>query len=484
MEIPNTFEKARRLAGHTGKMIVVGVLVIICWIASLLVLGIISERSSRQSEAEMQIAEQWGRPQLIAGPVIVVPFNKLIATTNAPSQIVRQNLYILPKELNADVKLEPEVRSRGIFSAPVYRSHMAMSGSFRLPSPSEQISLDITPSSLIWREATLVMGLSDTRNITVTDLKLDGGALSFVPGSSMWNVNGMGVQAPIPRLSSPTGGVTIRPYIGFKIDFDVTGSKGISFLPLGEVTKVSASAPWGSPSFFGAYLPDTETINKNDFKATWHISSLGRSYPSAWVGTSGGMSLSSDAVSYPEAFFDSGTRVKPINVYSNSGEKYGQALASSAFGVNLFREVTFYTLVSRTVKYAILFIALTFLAFYLFEVISRTRVHPFQYLLIGAALVLFYLLLLSFSEHIGFALAYLLSSILTLGLVTAYSASVLKAKSRAWIIAAILIVLYAYLYAILQLENFALLFGTLFLFVALAAVMRATRKIEWYSQVE
>ncbi|MEK7536122.1 MAG: cell envelope integrity protein CreD [Patescibacteria group bacterium] len=471
VDVPGTFEKARRMAGYTGKMIVVGVLVLICWVASLLVLGVISERQGRQQEAEQEVASSWGRPQLIAGPVLVVPTSVYVANPNVPAGRTQQVIYILPKDLSINSTLEPEVRKRGIYSAPVYRSNLVVTGNFPRP---EYERLGVAFSSLLWGEAKIVMGLSDTRGINIKSASWNGRDISFKAGAQEWKVNGMGVHA-VP------GTFANSPEQTFTIDLDIAGSKSISFLPLGDNTVVNASAPWGSPSFAGAYLPDEEEITKDSFSATWHISSLGRSYPNAWLGTNGGVSLSSDDGYGYDGIFGDG-RVKPINVYSNTPEEYGQALASSAFGVNLFREVTFYTLVSRTVKYAILFIALTFLAFYLFEVVSRTRVHPFQYLLIGASLVLFYLLLLSFSEHIGFALAYLLSSIMTLGLVTAYSFNVLKARSRAWIIAAILAVLYAYLYAILQLEQFALLFGTLFLFAALAAIMRATRKIEWYGE--
>ena len=466
---------------NTGKMIVVGVLVIISWIASLFVLAVVSERTGRQSEAEVQIAEQWGRPQLIAGPVIVVPVKGTVNASapnslpnpNGSSQPVRHVLYILPKELNIDTKLEPEVRSRGIFNAPVYHSRMTLSGSFE---QSDLTALGLSPAALLWNEASLVVGLSDTRSVNSgEDAVLAGKRISFLPGAPEWNVGGMGIHAKLPTS------FTTSIDKNFNFSLDLSGSKSIRFLPLGENTNITAVAPWGSPSFVGAYLPDEESLTKDNFTASWHISALGRSYPNAWIGTAL-VSLYTDDQNYNPSLF--GSPIKSPAVYSGSGDEYGQALAASAFGVNLFREVTFYTLVSRTVKYAILFIALTFLAFYLFEVISGTRVHPFQYLLIGAALVLFYLLLLSFSEHIGFALSYLLSSILTLGMVTAYSASVLKARGRAWIIAAILAVLYAYLYAILQLENYALLFGTLFLFVALAAIMRATRKIEWYKERE
>ena len=434
-----------KFLGHTGKMIVVGVLVIICWVASLFVLGVVSEREGRQSEAEAQVAEDWGRPQVVAGPVLVIPTTKSIANPHVPSVVTQQVLYILPKDLSIESEIKPEVRKRGIFSAPVYRTKLNFSGSF---TPINFIELGVNANQVLWDKATLMIGLSDTRSVDATSAKFDGREIKFAPGAELWSVNGMGVHAPVYLI--PGSGEH-----SFSFELDLSGSKGISFLPLGDVTKVSAQAPWGSPSFTGAFLPDTEELSKDNFSAAWQVSSLGRSYPSAWVGSGNGM----------------------IN------NEYSQALAASTFGVDLFREVTFYTLVSRTVKYAILFIALTFLAFYLFEVTSGIKIHPFQYILIGAALVLFYLLLLSISEHIGFGRSYLISSIMTLGLVTTYSASVLKARSRAWIVATILAILYAYLYAILQLEQFALLFGTLFLFVALAAVMYTTRKIEWYKEL-
>ena len=459
MEAPNAIDKVRRLAGHTGKMFVVGVLIIVCWIGSLLVMGVIRERSSRQSEAETQIAEQWGKAQLVAGPVVAVPFNKSVKLSNGNVQTTRKILYILPKDLRVLSDIKPELRSRGIFSAPVYRADLELSGIFVLPDFDE---LGIIASSLIWSEATVIVGLSDMRNIDSNNSTWNSATITFEPGSALWSVNGMGVHARIPWSLAQ-----VEQKFDFKIS--ISGTKSISYLPLGESTVVEANALWGSPSFVGAYLPTSEDLQKDNFSATWQVSALGRSYPNAWDSYGAGVKLNTTNFGY---------------IGAGNDEIYGQALASSAFGVNLFREVTFYTLVERTVKYAILFIALTFLAFYLFEVMSRIRIHPFQYILIGAGLILFYLLLLSFSEHIGFAYAYLLSSVLTLGLVTAYSASVLKARSRAWIIAVILTVLYAYLYAILQLEQFALLFGTLFLFAALATVMGATRKIEWYKEVE
>lgn len=470
---PSAFQKVKRFGGYTGKMIVVGVLVLVCWIGSLLVLGVVSEREGRQAEVGREVAEQWGRPQLVAGPVVTVPFDRFERGANGAMQNVRKILYILPKDLKIASDIKPELRSRGIFTAPVYRADLGLTGSFVLPDLSE---LGIGPSSLLWNEATIVIGLSDTRNIKADSTKWNNNPIVFNPGAALWSVNGMGVHAQVPWAQFQA-----EQKFDFKIS--VAGSKGISYLPLGDNTQIKAVAPWGSPSFVGAYLPASEDLQKDNFTANWEVSSLGRSYPSAWEGSGAGVKLVTNDYSYG-GFFDGSTKPRPIEVSPGSGENYEQALAASAFGVNLFREVTFYTLVSRTVKYAILFIALTFLAFYLFEIIARLRVHPFQYLLIGAGLVLFYLLLLSFSEHIGFGRAYLLSAAMTLGLVTAYSANVLKAQAKAWMIATILAVLYAYLYAVLQLESYALLFGTLFLFIALAAVMRATRRIEWYKEGE
>ncbi len=465
-------DSARRGFSLTTKMIIVGVLVFLCWLASLLVWGVISERQNRQAEAEAQIAEQWGRPQLVAGPIIAVPYYETVISGGVQS-VVRHNLYVLPAELNIDTKLEPELRSRGIFNAPVYRASLAFTGKF---APPNYTLLGISPSSLRWNEAVLAVGISDVRNLKADDGgTLAGEKLTFLPGSSLWSVSNAGIHAVVtPKV--------LQGEQAFNFTLEVTGSKGISFLPLGEETHVSASAPWGSPSFAGSYLPDEEKIDSGSFTASWHVSSLGRSYPSAWKseGESGTNFDANDYGSNNGLFMS--TPPKPVAVYSTNGDPGSNAIASSAFGVNLFREVTFYTLVSRTVKYAILFIALTFLAFYLFEISARIKVHPFQYLLIGAALVLFYLLLLSFAELVGFGFAYLLATILTLGLVTWYSSTVLGTGGRATRIAAILAVLYAYLYAILQLEQYSLLFGTLFLFIALAVVMRATRSIEWYKE--
>lgn len=225
------------------------------------------------------------------------------------------------------------------------------------------------------------------------------------------------------------------------------GVKELEFIPLGADTKVEINSSWNSPGFIGSFLPEKSSISDDGFNAEWKVSSFGRSYPQHWSG---------DSLSFRD-------------------------IESSSFGVRLFDSINFYEKITRSAKYAIMFIVLTFLAFFLFEVFSKLKIHPLQYLLIGISLVLFYLLLLSLSEHIGFLFAYLTASVATITLVSVYSLSLLEKSIHAFIIAAILSALYTYLYILLQLESFSLLIGSVFLFAIIALVMYLTRKIDWYS---
>ena len=231
----------------------------------------------------------------------------------------------------------------------------------------------------------------------------------------------------------------------FSFEFSLNGSETLEFLPLGNETQVEVQSDWNNPSFVGSYLPNERTLDTG-FLASWSISSLGRSYPHKWL----------------------------------DGEIDKETILASRFGVSLLQGVDFYAKVSRTVKYAIMFIGITFMAFFLFEVLSKLKIHPFQYLLIGFALALFYLLLLSLSERIGFFSAYAVSTLATVGLITTYSVHVLRAHKKAFIIAGLLVLLYSYLYVIVQLEDLALLYGSMLLFILLALTMYLTRNIDWY----
>ena len=233
----------------------------------------------------------------------------------------------------------------------------------------------------------------------------------------------------------------------FSVSLEINGSLGVFFAPLGRDTEVQISSNWRSPSFQGAWLPTNRTVTNDGFRATWNIPFLSRNYPQNWRRRS----------------------------------DLQQAVSSSLFGVNVISPVDHYRMSQRSVKYQILFLLLTFATLWLFEVLSKVRIHPVQYLFVGAAMCLFYLLELSLAEHCGFVLAYIIASAAVIVLITLYSAAMLKTSGRAGIVGLVVTVLYVYLYVLLMIEDYALLAGSIGVFVALAIIMFLTRKVDWYS---
>ncbi len=409
------------------KTFVIGVIAIACFVASILVMGLVEERQNRSAEAQLEIAQGWGERQTIIGPILIG--DEPVQGTND----YIEKIYVLPDTLHYESTLTPEVRSRGIFKSVVYTSTIKISGEF---SPEDMRKL----TSRGIRTSILSVAITDTRGIEKQfDLNWNNTSLAFEagPGFDAKNSSGLHVEVPV-------SGTTKIP---FAFEFQLKGSEGMSIAPLGTETTLSIDSPWPTPKFVGEFLPSTREISEDGFSSTWLLSSLGRSYPTTWQG---------ETVNYDQ-------------------------LIASASGVELHTAIDTYDMVERSVKYAILFIVITFAAYFLFDVLADVRIHPIQYLLVGAALALFYLLLLSLAEQIGFTLAYLIATTMTALLVTSYSTFVLKSKRRAFPIFAILSVLYAYLYFILNLEDYALLAGSIFLFLLLAVVMYLTRNIDWFS---
>ena len=269
------------------------------------------------------------------------------------------------------------------------------------------------------------------------DAAFNGTSLSMEPGVETAQVIKAGVSADI-RLDG-----TQKSY-PFHFTFNLNGSRQIQFAPVGKVTTVTAHSTWKDPSFGGAFLPVEREVNEQGFTAKWKVLHLNRNYPQHWKGG-------------------------------------GHDLSSSTFGVKLFNPVDIYQKTTRTAKYALMFIVFTFLAFLISEVMNRLRVHPVQYLLIGLAIIIFYTLLLSISEHINFAVAYLISSGAVVSLISGYAKAILKNRVVTLMVGGILVILYAYLYILLQLEDYALLMGSIGLFVVLSVIMYLTRKIDWYA---
>ncbi|MBI1998815.1 MAG: cell envelope integrity protein CreD [Parcubacteria group bacterium] len=424
-----------------SKLIIIALIIGISWASTLFVLGVVNDRSHRAAEAVNEIATKWGREQTVSGPVLTIPVRTPVTTASGERIFQEELVFLLPETLDYDISLDAEVLSRGIFDAGIYTGIIAGSGTFKL----NDIDIYQIPGTIQWNKARLSISIPDTRGIdSSATLMWDNEESNFEPGVSGVVLGETGISAPVTVSQ-------FQKTYSFSLALSLRGSEGLNVVPLGKSTTVSVRSNWPSPSFTGEFLPKERKLDEAGFTASWAVSSFGRSFPQSWRG----------AKEVPNATVAENTQ-------------------KATFGVALYQDVDFYTQVNRSIKYSILFIALTFLAFFMFEVLAKLRIHPMNYLLVGLAIALFYLLLLSLSENIGFLYAYLASVVAVTGLITAYCRSVLKAKKRAGIIATLLMALYAYLYILLQLDELSLIFGSVFLFIILSAVMYLTRNINWY----
>ena len=424
----------------TAKLLTLTLLIGLSWATSLFVWGIIDERQSRQQVTASEISEQWSRPQTIAGPVLSIPVMKTGLKPNGEPFTETNILTLLPKNLNYDSEIKTETLKRSVYNTPVYTTTINGAGNFTLADIDKNIIAD---SRVLWDKAVLSINVSDPRGISsMFDIKLEDKSYQLLPASEFTSLNQSGVHTNI--IINPN-----QAEQKFSFTLPLKGSQEISFLPLSEDTAVTIKSDWPAPSFIGEFLPETREINAEGFEASWKITSYGKNLPQSWLNN--------------EILIDSDT------------------LIAKAFGVSMYQEVNFYTMVERSIKYAILFISLTFLTFFMYELLVGLRIHPMQYMLVGLAIAVFYLLLLSLAEIIGFLPAYLISTIANTILITSYCSSFLKTKTRALAIATILISLYSYLYILLQMEQFSLLSGSILLFGVLATVMYLTRNLNWYT---
>jgi len=321
---------------------------------------------------------------------LAVPYGEFTKKNNEIIE-TKKYAYFLPEELNITGEINPEIRYRGIYKTILYNSSLSINEFFTQPVFTD---LNIKESDIYWDEAFIMVGVSDMRGIQN-------------PVMINWNNNGKYVNPGI--LSDeviPSGfhlGVEVQgpDTYRFEFDLDINGSETLNFTTLGKQTLVSLQSGWKNPGFEGAFLPDERVIDENGFEAKWKILNLNRNYPQKWTGA-----------------------------------KY--KIEESAFGVRLILSVDQYQKTMRSIKYAIMFIALTFMVFFFFEILNKYRIHPIQYLLIGLALCVFYILLLSLSEHIGFNLAYLIGSISIITMITVYSISILKKVGRSLILSGVL----------------------------------------------
>ncbi len=424
------------------RLIVIGFLVIFLQIPVLFIDNLVSERSQTRKEAVEDISSKWGRGQGVFGPYLVVPYaydDVEKDTETGKERFIERvaTATFLPEDLRIAADLETEVRRRGIFETPVYSSAIRLEGEFAAPDFSPWKT---EPERIDWQRAQLVFEISDVHAVqNRAKLNWSGKELDFEPGTGLFSTELPGFQAPVAVAAESRE-------LSFAVEFALRGSFMMRFAPLARNTEATLKADWADPSFQGAYLPTASTIDSDGFEAEWRIPHLGRNYPQSWAGAT-----------------------------------HGEAVGESAFGFDLLTPVDSYRQTERSLKYQLLFLGLTFLTIWLLEAMGGARLHPIQYLFIGSAMCLFYLLELALAEHLGFSIAYSLAAALVVGLVFFYASFVLDSRRRAVSVASVLIGLYGCLYALLQIQDYALLAGSLGLFLILAVVMYATRNVDWHA---
>jgi inner membrane protein len=417
------------------KLAAIGVLILVLLVPAAFIGDLIGERAQRRDKAVDEIHSSWSGPQTVMGPVLTIPVR--VPDKSEKGEVIAWNTtdaLVLPESLDIQGVVEPEPRYRGIYKTVVYSTKLALGGTFAMPDVEKLGLHDGVPQ---WSQASIAFGLSDLRGVR-DDAAIEwaGHRVALDAGVGPSSV-GQALVAPVPGDALRGGG-----RVPFLLELNLKGSREISFVPVGKTTTVALKSTWPSPGFKGMFLPDERTVSASGFDARWKILHLDRNLPQA---TAGGIDF-----------------------------------APAAFGLELKVPVDQYTSVDRAMKYKVLFVFFTFLVFFVVEHQQTKRLHPIQYLLTGAGVVLFYLLLLSFSEQMPFALAYALASAAIVAVIGGYAHGVFGRASVTGAVVGIFSGLYAYLYTLLRLEDFALLLGSLGLLAALALVMYLTRRYDWY----
>ena len=460
--------------GYTFKILMLILLVLLLLIPLTMIRGLINERSRTAAFAEAGIMEAWGSELVAVGPVLAIPGIRTEAIRTRSDrdgetvEFVNRpfTLIIAPQQLNIDANFGTEIRRRGIFSVPLFYGDLVFSGNF---NPAAALSSLQPNEEVLLNQAELIIALSSQKGIRRIDNAVwncqatgNGHNLFFQPGNRGFSITrtvtsigtvrapsraagtGSGIHAALPDFTNAES--------DFNIAIAIQGGQLVRFLPMGQDTHVVISSDWASPSFQGSFLPGSSNITASGFDAVWNISYLSRDIPLFWK--------------------------------TDGSDIVHRDYSTSLFGVNFFRAIDTYSLNTRAVKYAILFLIVPFLTLFLFEISSKKRIHPVSYLLSGIANVIFYLLLLSLSEQMSFFLAYLIAAFAVAALLTLYSRSLLPSWNKSWFMGVVVTISYVLLYAVLNAESYALLIGSIVAFVVVALVMFLTRKLNWYGSEE
>ena len=436
------------------KIILIAFLIALSFIPMSMIRGLISEREQTANEAAKEVQQKWSGSQTLVGPVLTIPYKY------QDEKGETQNGYInyLPENLHISGNINTQELKRGLYEIVVYNSTLELKGTFSI---KDLIGNDIPINNLLFEQTTLNIGLSDLRGINEqATLEWNGQKIDFTPGVDSHSIVSSGISTKI----TPQQLLTNDSVVHFIVKLKLKGSESMQFAPLGKTTRIQLTSNCKTPSFTGAFLPSEREVSNDGFSSQWEILEFNRNFSQIIKGTH-------RQINTPDGYtiLDSGLR------YAS------EAIAQSSFGVNLLFPVDQYQKSMRSAKYAFLIIILNFVVSFFVEIFQKKNIHPVQYLLIGLALCLFYTLLVSTSEHIGFTPAYIISALMTTSLITFYMIGILKIKKTAFTIGGLLACLYAYIFFLIQLETYALLVGSIGLFVILAIIMYFSQKINWYN---
>ncbi|MFY8126882.1 MAG: cell envelope integrity protein CreD [Chitinophagaceae bacterium] len=441
------------------KAIIMGIMVVVLLIPTLFISNLVEEREKRQASVVQEVCNKWANDQTIGTPFIYLPYTEKVKVENK-EQLVTRDLFLLPQNLNVQGNLLPEVRPRSIYKVYLYKSTLKVNGNFAPTIPN-----DVAIEQIDFSKAKLCFLLNDIKGI---DEKLvvqfNGANYDFAPGLPFAATFNKWVDAPKivadEYRSSETVNTTFKPeglsvtipftkeMIGKALDFSlvakINGSENLRFLPLAANSKFSVQSSWANPKFDGNKVPSERVVNDSGFAATWNFNSANLPF---------------------------GTALKEFIVQPST----------YAFGVSMVQPADHYSKTNRCIKYAILFIALSFALFFIIELMQKKPLHPVQYILVGVALLVFFTLLLSISEFLLFDYAYAIAASATVLLISLYAKAHFKSNSTALIFASFIGGLYSFIFVLIRLEDTALLVGSIGLFVILSIAMYASRKINWYS---
>ncbi len=414
----------------TLKIVLLAVLGLFLLIPLQMIKEVIEDRQANAEKVQTEISSEWANKQCFIGPLLNIPVRTV--SPGDQSKTITQIWHILPAEMILEGEIIPGIRYRSIYQSVVYDANLKIKGHFLVPP-----GLALPGTEILWNQAYYTVGISDNRGLK-GDILMHVGTwtLRAEPGVKDQDIFKSGISFAETELEQQ-----LEPgsTVAFDMNISLAGSSGLQITPLGKKTRVRLQSSWDSPGFEGSFLPVSRVIDKNGFTADWEVTHLNRNFPQDWIGNA----------FHPE---------------------------ESSFGVQLVQPVDHYQKSWRSARYGILFIALTFLVLLFVEIRSKKPIPVIHYVLVSLALVLFFSLLTALSEQLGFNAAYLTASGATIVLITAFTARVIKDKKIPWLVFGLLVVLYAFIYVLLTLNDYAFLAGNIGLFLILAVVMGVVGK--------